>query len=125
MKTFIIKPYNLVHGDFKSENILVNKKSKTFELVGVIDWEHARSDSSLGDIATIFRGDYSFNSLKAKNFIDGYQSSSGQLLPDWEKAIKLIDLINLCSFLCGDVQRKEFYSNIVLLIEESINFLCQ
>lgn len=104
---------HLVHGDLKVENIIVNYANQKLHLAGVIDWEHARSDTSYGDIATLFRGDYDKNSLLKHAFAKGYESNRTALIQDWDKAGKLIDLLNLCSFLCSDKDRTKLYEVII------------
>lgn len=96
---------HLVHGDFKIENIMVKSIDNEIHLSGVLDWEHARSDSSYGDIATLFRGDYDNNSSLKQAFSEGFKSKGAHLIQDWDKTSKLVDLVNICSFLCSDSNR--------------------
>lgn len=113
---------HLVHGDFKVENIMV--KSSTdgkVHLSGILDWEHARSDTSYGDIATLFRGNYEKDSSNKLAFYAGFTSDGATLIPDWDRASKIIDLVNLCHFLCADENRPVLYSTILTNLQNTIN----
>lgn len=114
---------HLVHGDFKVENILVKRTTNGhMHLSGVLDWEHARVDTSYGDIATLFRDDYDANSIFKREFLRGYESRNISLIEDWDKAIKIIDLINLCYFLCADDDRSLLYRSIMKYLNNTITY---
>jgi thiamine kinase-like enzyme len=114
---------HLVHGDFKIENIMVRSEGSLMHLVGVLDWEHARSDTSYADIATLFRGDYDKNSILKSSFANGYEANGAKLIPNWDYAIKIVDLVNLCSFLCSDDDRSKLYAMVIENLNNTINFI--
>lgn len=114
---------NLVHGDFKIENIIVKQfEDGTYHLSGILDWEHARSDSSYGDIATLFRGDYTKKSSAKLAFHKGFTKNGAKLIQDWDKASKLIDLVNLCDFLCGDEDRPALYETMLTYLRNTVSY---
>lgn len=121
LQTINERPH-LVHGDFKIENIMVQQDTNMFHLVGILDWEHGRSGISYEDIATLFRNDYDKNSLLKKSFAKGYEAAGNQLIERWDEASKLIDLVNLCEFLCSDKERPKLYSKVIENLNQTINF---
>ncbi len=117
---------HLVHGDFKVENIMVKSSADgKVHLSGILDWEHARSDTSYGDIATLFRGDYGKESSIKSAFYNGFTKNGANLIQDWDKASKLIDLVNLCDFLCADEDRLELYSIMLTHIRHTIDYFAK
>lgn len=84
--------HNLVHGDFSSDNILIEEE----RIVGVIDWEFAHSGSSYMDIGNFLRhlpekwSDHLAIGLKEANF---------DLPEDWRFRSLLIDLTSHLEFL--------------------------
>lgn len=84
--------HNLVHGDFSSDNILIEED----RIVGVIDWEFAHSGSSYMDIGNFLRhlpekwSDHLAIGLKEANF---------DLPEDWRFRSLLIDLTSHLEFL--------------------------
>jgi len=114
---------HLVHGDFKIENIMVEPSADSkMHLSGVLDWEHARSDSSYGDIATLFRGDYVQDSTNKLAFYEGYTKHGATLIKDWDKACKLTDLVNICAFLCSKNDRPKLFEVMIDHLKKTINY---
>lgn len=114
---------HLVHGDFKIENILVENSSKKIHLTGILDWEHARADTIYGDIATLFRGDYDQKSILKRAFLEGLEASGEHLISTWDRLGKIIDLINLCHFLCSKEERSLFYKMVIKHLEHTIQYM--
>ncbi len=118
------EPFQLVHGDFKKENILVNKRENGgHRLVAIIDWEYARADLLYSDIATLFRGQY----LKPSSelyiaFERALVDKNINLANNWFKISKYIDLINLLSFLCSSKNRPNFYHSILIFITHTMHY---
>lgn len=114
---------HLVHGDFKHENIMVQSSSdRKMHLSGVLDWEHARSGTTYEDIATLFRGDYSKNSNHKLAFYQGFTKNGTTLIQDWDKACKIIDLVNICDFLCEKDERPNLFEAMINHLKEIINY---
>ena len=93
-------------------------------LSGILDWEHARADTSYGDIATLFRGNYDANSVLMMEFSRGYESIGISLIENWDKVIKIIDLINLCSFLCSEADRVLLHHSTIKHLNSKRKFFC-
>lgn len=114
---------HIVHGDFKIENIIAKQaEDGAYHLSGILDWEHARSDSSYGDIATLFRGDYTKNTRNKLAFYEGFTKNGSTLIHDWDKASKLIDLVNLCDFLCADEDRPTLHETMLIDLKKTIDY---
>lgn len=89
----------LVHADFKGPNILVYQAEDGWRVAAVLDWEFAYAGSPMSDVGTILRHQARFNPAFKQPFIDGFAANGGNLPLDWEKAARLLDLLNLCDFL--------------------------
>lgn len=113
---------HLVHGDFKVENIMIKPLNNKIHLSGVLDWEHARSDSTYADIATLFRGNYDNSSILKQAFLDGFEADGDKLLQEWDKASKIIDLVNICSFLCSSSQRPILCDIMIKHLNDTIEY---
>lgn len=113
---------HLIHGDFKVENIMIKPLNNKIHLSGVLDWEHARSDSTYGDIATLFRGNYDRNLHLKQAFSDGFEMSGAKLIQEWDKVSKIIDLVNICSFLCSSSERPTLYEIMIKHLKDTIDY---
>lgn len=86
---------NLVHGDFRPDNILVANDS----IVGVLDWEFAHSGCSYMDIGNVLR----HLSPKWENDLSLGLRDEGFELPDnWVFRASLIDLTSHLEFLTSN-----------------------
>lgn len=88
----------LVHGDFKGPNILV-RETGTGRVAAVLDWEFAYAGSPLSDVGQVLRHQACFNPVFKPAFAAGYEQYGPKLPDEWEKAARLLDLLNLCDFL--------------------------
>lgn len=114
---------HLVHGDFKVENIMTQLSvDGKMHLSAVLDWEHARSDSSYGDIATLFRDDYTKDSNHKLAFYQGFTKNGATLIQDWDKACKIIDLVNICYFLCTNSERPNLFAVMRENLKKTIDY---
>ena len=75
--------------------ILAKLKNITFLAYSILD---EKSE-------VLFRGNYDANSIIKREFQRGYELVSISLIENWDKAVKIVDLINLCSFLCSTTDR--------------------
>jgi hypothetical protein len=123
----------LVHGDYKATNLLLrrveadNAGSETrsgtagsagasWAMAAVLDWEFAFSGSPLFDIAILLRHDRALPPAFAAGFVRGYTAAGGLLPPDWRRLARLLDLLNLCSFLDQPGERKTLTRDATRLI---------
>jgi len=91
----------LVHGDFKSSNLLVDPEDG--HVTGVLDWEFAFAGSPLFDLATLLRESANLPPDFEDGVIEGYKAAGGRLPPQWRRSVRLLDLANLCTFLTDSV----------------------
>ncbi|MGJ8673795.1 phosphotransferase family protein [Rubritalea sp.] len=87
--------HNLVHGDFRPDNILVSGDSIT----GVLDWEFAHSGCSYMDIGNLLRH---IPSEWEQDLAWGLQSEGFELPDDWRFRSLLIDLVSHLEFLTSN-----------------------
>ncbi len=103
---------NLVHGDFRPDNILVRDD----RIVGVIDWEFAHSGCSFMDIGNLLRhlGDDWSDDLRI-----GLKEEGFELPEDWRFKAALIDLASHLEFLTSE-RSDEFKQTCVERIRKLI-----
>ena len=89
----------LVHGDFKGPNILIFSTEAGWKVAAVLDWEFAYAGSPLSDLGTVIRHQARFNPAFKKPFVEGFEQGGKKLPGEWEKAARLLDLLNLADFL--------------------------
>ena len=87
--------HNLVHGDFRPDNILVSGDSIT----GILDWEFAHSGCSYMDIGNLLRH---LPSEWEQDLAWGLQSEGFELPDDWRFRSLLIDLVSHLEFLTSN-----------------------
>ena len=113
--------YHLVHGDFKKDNILIMNNT---EVSGIIDWEYARSDLFYGDLATLFRGQYFTKDQGILNKLTNiFKRKNIPIIENWFHAVKIIDFINLLSFLTEKEERGALFETVKTHIENTLQFL--
>lgn len=92
----------LVHCDYKAQNLLVRHhhgQHGHWETAAVLDWEFAAATSPLFDLGNLLRYSNRLAPAFEQGVIAGYTSGGGILPPDWKRVIRLMDLVNLLTFL--------------------------
>ena len=89
----------LVHCDYKAQNLLVRQHCGHWETAAVLDWEFAAVTSPLFDLGNLLRYSDRLAPAFEQGAIAGYTSGGGILPPDWKRVIRLMDLVNLLTFL--------------------------
>jgi len=101
--------HNLVHGDFRPDNILVSGDAIT----GIIDWEFAHSGCSYMDIGNLLRH---VSSEWEQDLSIGLLEAGFKLPPDWRFRSLLIDLASHLEFLTSN-RSEQFKRECVSRIE--------
>ena len=107
---FDVMPAVLLHGDYKPSNLLLTKKNGLYST----DWEFAFAGPNLFDIGQLFR--FSKTDSFTNAFKEAYQNKGGFLAENWLYKAKLIDLINLLTFLKEGKDRPTMYDEIKSLV---------
>jgi thiamine kinase-like enzyme len=108
----------LSHGDFSTENILINHDDKLF----IIDWENAISAPLYNDIGQLFRYGFGPDKIWWQCFLRGYNRFSViKLDEDDYITCKVMDLANLLCLLMNDNYLPKYYDNIKCLIDKTLN----
>jgi len=117
-------PIHLVHGDFKAENIIVCHQDNALSLAAVIDWEYARADIMLADIATLFRGYFPTEQYQLHQiFASKLKLYNVDLPVDWLLIAKYIDCINLLAFLDSNKPRANLYKQVIDILDKAIVYI--
>ncbi len=111
---FFDRGRNLVHSDFRPDNILVSDDA----IVGVLDWEFAHSGSSYMDMGNLMRH---IPMEWQKDFGIGLREEGVDLPEDWVFRASLIDLASHLDFLTSN-RSKEFKESCVELIRRLMKF---
>ncbi|MGO8951161.1 MAG: phosphotransferase family protein [Ktedonobacterales bacterium] len=115
-------PATLVHGDYKAQNLLVRQNPDgSWGTAAVLDWEFAIAGSSLFDLSILLRYADTLPVAFEQGVIAGFRGAGGSLPPEWKRLIKLLDLLNLCEFLCSPDPRSAMISDVTALVRATIN----
>lgn len=93
----------LVHADYQSTNLLVrDEKNGSWHVSGVLDWEFTHAGTPLFDLAILLRNQGAPPPPGFANAVaEGYTNAGGCLPDDWQRAARVVDLVNLCDFLAS------------------------
>lgn len=104
---------NLVHGDFKSCNLLVSGD----RITGLLDWEFAHSGCSYMDMGNLLRD---LDSRWETDLEWGLREEGFELAEDWRARARLIDLASHLEFLSSqraDAFKQRCVGRVLELIE--------
>lgn len=90
---------HLTHADYDPTNMLVKKNNNKYEIVALLDWEFALSDSYLLDMGMFLRYRHRLPSCYEQAFIQGLQSEGLVLPAHWNVLSNLMDILCLLSML--------------------------
>ena len=111
-------PATLVHGDYKAQNILLRQDHLgSWSMAAVLDWEFAMAGSSLFDLSILLRYADTLPPPFEQGVVTGYRAAGANLPQDWKRLIKLLDLVNLCEFLCSPDPREAMVGDITRLVQ--------
>lgn len=88
----------LVHGDYKAQNLLVKQAAQGWGVAAALDWEFAFAGTSLLDLAILLRYAQRLPRSYESGVIAGYTVAGRTLPAEWRRITKLLDLMNLCDF---------------------------
>ncbi len=111
----------LVHGDFKSPNILT---SPTGDVVALLDWEFASSFHPLLDVGVFFRHRELFDADFERRFAAGFDETAPRPLPpDWRALATMLDVMNLVGFLNAPADRPEAFRSVIGILDRTLREL--
>jgi aminoglycoside phosphotransferase (APT) family kinase protein len=85
----------LLHCDYKTWNLLAHPG----KVAAVLDWEFSVAGPTLFDLGIFLRYRDQFPAAFESNFLNGYRAAGGTPPEDVSQLTRLIDLINVCTFL--------------------------
>ena len=109
---------HLVHGDFHADNILLNGD---FEVTGIVDWECAMAWQGTHDIAHLLRRQIPHREFFEQKLVQGYKDHGGWIPDEWERSIRLLQLLGWIDKLAGGERRPEVIRDANAAIEEVLS----
>jgi aminoglycoside phosphotransferase (APT) family kinase protein len=110
----------LVHCDFGSRNILLNRVNGRWQVVAVLDWEFALSGSPLIDVGHFMRYEIRDTPLREPYFSHAFVESGGFLPEDWRQISLVLDLTALVEFLTHEHLPEDVATEILELIDSTL-----
>jgi aminoglycoside phosphotransferase (APT) family kinase protein len=105
---------NLVHGDYKATNLLIEDG----RLSGVLDWEFAHAGTWLLDAGQLFR--HPMPPGFREGFEAGFRGGGGELPADWQPLARAVDLVSLVDFLGRPDASERRIAQVMRLIEVTV-----
>ena len=90
---------NLVNGNFRRNNVLVNPKSDGVSVMGVLNWEFAMSWSSLFDISQLLESPFAKLQEFERELLQAFTSGGGQVPEGWTIIKNQLQLLSWCDLL--------------------------
>lgn len=90
---------SLVHGDYKAQNLLLRRAGEAWEMAAVLDWEFASAETTLYDLAILLRYRATLSPAFEAGVVEGFRDNGGYLPMEWARVTRLLDLVNLLTFL--------------------------
>jgi hypothetical protein len=75
----------------------------------------------LFDLSILLRYADSLSPAFEQGVVASFRSAGGSLPREWKRVIKLLDLLNLCEFLCGQSPRATMIADVTQLIQATID----
>ncbi len=117
-----LNTHHLVHSDYDPANIFAHQVNGEWKIAAILDWEFASSGSVLSDVGNMLRYEYSFASSYRENFLRGLELGGYSLPKNWHRAVKAIDLLNLCSFLSSPTEHPVRFADTQDLIQRTLAY---
>ena len=111
---------HLVHSDFGNRNILVDCMNGRWQVTAVLDWEFAFSGSPLLDVGHFLRYETRHTPLREPHFSRAFVESGGSLPDDWRRLAQVVDLTGLVECLTHDRLPDDVVSEILQLINSTL-----
>jgi aminoglycoside phosphotransferase (APT) family kinase protein len=106
----------LVHSDFGSPNLVVERVGGRWQVAAVLDWEFAFAGSPLCDLGHIMRYERRRSPRLEPHFSRGFRDSGGVLPDDWFDLGRAMDLTALVEFLTRPTLPASIVPEIVELV---------
>ncbi|MGE5334507.1 MAG: phosphotransferase family protein, partial [Nitrososphaerota archaeon] len=110
----------LTHCDYKAQNLLVRQQCGQWETAAVLDWEFAAATSPLFDLGNLLRYSDRLPRAFEQGVIAGYTAGGCILPPEWKRVIRLMDLVNLLTFLDTDDDGNPMIGEVAGLVRATV-----
>lgn len=110
----------LVHGDFSSRNIILDRSRGIWAVAGILDWELAFSGSPMWDIGSLLRYERSSAPLMEPHFSHGFRENGGSLPDNWREMSRTLDVLSLTESLSNPELPEDVSTEIVELITATL-----
>lgn len=110
----------LVHSDFGSPNIILNRAGGRWVVAAVLDWEFAYSGCSLSDVGHALRYERQPRPRMEPHFSAGFRENGGVLPDKWREISRVMDLTALVEMLTRPALPEAVIPEIVELITATV-----
>lgn len=114
---------SLAHADFNGSNILMRPGSLGWEVAAILDWEFAFSGSPLFDVGNLLRNQERVDAAFESEFSAAFVENGGTLPNEWRKVTRLLDLVNLCTFLNVPEAGPTVVRDTMGLVQNTVDYL--
>jgi aminoglycoside phosphotransferase (APT) family kinase protein len=116
------KQTRLVHADFGSPNLILDRHTGRWRVVAVLDWEFAFSGTPLCDVAHALRYERASRPRMEPHFSHAFRGHGGELPEDWRALGRAADLTALCECLTRTALPEELVPEILELIQATVAY---
>jgi aminoglycoside phosphotransferase (APT) family kinase protein len=110
----------LVHSDFGSPNLVVDRTGGRWRVAAVLDWEYAFAGSPLCDVGHMIRYERRGVPRIEPHFSNGFREAGGVLPDGWFDLGRAIDLMALLEFLTRPVLPESIVREIGELVAAAV-----
>ncbi len=90
---------NLVHGNFRRNNVLVSHRPEGVVVVGVLGWEFEMAWTSLFDISQLLESPFPRFAEFERELVQDYVRGGGHMPQGWSSIKNLLQLLSWCDQL--------------------------
>jgi len=123
LEALVVETPCLVHADFDTGNLLVQRTEAGWRVSGVLDWEFAHSGSPLEDLGHLLRPPAGGHPGFEPGLVQGFTEGGGHLPSGWRAMARLLDLTAFVDFLARPEAGPEVVCSARRAIQDTIRDL--
>ncbi|HEY0794798.1 MAG TPA: aminoglycoside phosphotransferase family protein [Acidisarcina sp.] len=108
------------HGDFNHGNVVLQKRTGTWEVAAILDWELAGTGSSLWDVARFTCYEKEDSRLWEDAFFKGVRRSSEKAPSEWRELLHALNIFSAAKSLADPSLQPTFVSDLRKLVHAGL-----